>query len=482
MDILHHADSPHFEQGHSVSSSGPEPLEGKFPPRPPNLMHRPGAAVLTRDGVLRVGEFTLSLDAMLRHLHAFARMTSRIAATFPTQEALIKVLPNAEIPILPSALDFNEAFDTFKAAQAREILDVDFIRTIRRLESLREGSGLSTGELETIRNLLITGARLATVCAGVDAAMWNGLQYRSLLERGKDWVFDRAGSVRLSDSRIQAKLLPMPFEEFDVRSRRIDVDLMAQRIELRDDGSLPVRVVCSAEHQAAEILSQGKLTRSIHLSQGAIEGRLVVRKGSGEDSPDSKLYSGIHRMEDIFSALKLGQAASHLVDSMRREGIDLVRLCQFIDRPVAMGLKGCLEALPVQVHTRLADVDEWATLFDAPRSRQLREDERSDLGTLLLDAEICLNVVGHLQSVTQNSDSKSLWRKLWAASLRDREVKAAQRLVNDPPRPMTCDCAGAAGVASSAAMLLGYHAEDRVGAAWRVPENPVVSLAWALNR
>jgi len=341
---------------------------------------------------------------------------------------------------------------------------------------------LSTGELQTIRALLMLGARLATVCAGLDDAMGGALEYRSLLQRGKDWVFDRAGSVRLSDRRIQDKLLPMPFEEYHVRSRRIDADLMAQRIELRDDGSLPVRVVCSAEHQAAEILSQGKLTRSIYLSQGAIEGRLVVLKGSGEDSPDSTLYSAIHRIEDVFSALKLGQAASHLVDSMRRDGVDLVRLCQFIDRPVAMGLKVCLEALPVQAHTRLSDVDEWAPLFDAPRSRQLRDDERSDLGTLLLDAEICLNVVGHLQSATQDPDSNSLWRKLWAASLRDREVKAAQRLVNNPPPPMTCDCSGAAGVASSAAMLLGYHAEDRVGAAWRVPENPVVSLAWALNR
>ncbi len=257
---------------------------------------------------------------------------------------------------------------------------------------------------------------------------------------------------------------------------------MAQRIELRDDGSLPVRVAGSAERQAAEILSQGKLARSTCLSQGAIEGSLVVRKGSGEGSPDSTLYSAIHRIEDVFSALKLGQAASRLVDSMRRDSVDLVRLCQFIDRPVAMGLKVCLEALPVQVHTRLSDVDEWAPLFDVPRSRQLTDDERNELGTLLLDAEICLNVVGHLQSVTQDPDSKSLWHKLWAASLRDREVKAAQRLVNSPPPPMTCDCAGAAGVASSAAMLLGYHAEDRVGAAWRVPENPVVSLAWALNR
>lgn len=432
--------------------------------------------------MLRVGEFTLSLDGMIRHLHAFAKITSRIAATFPTQDDLVKVLPNAEIPILPAAPDFTEAFNTFKAVQARNIVDLDFIRASRKLESFREGEGLSNEELEKVRDLLMTGARLATVCAGVDTAMGVALEYRSLFQRGKDWVFDWAGSVRLSDGRIQTKLLPMPFEEYNVRSRRIEADLMAQRIALRDDGSASVRLVGGAERQAAEILSQGTLARSIRLSQGSVEGELVVHARGEEGVPVGTLYSEVHRIEDVFSALKLGQAASRFLDAMRHDRVDLVRMCQFIDRTVAMGLKACLEALPPQAHTRLADVDEWAPHFDSSCSSPLSDDERGDLGTLLLDAEICLLVTGHLQCVTQDPSSKDLWRKLWAASLRDREIKTAQSLVNSPPPPLECDCSGAAGVAGSAAMLLGYHAEDRVGAAWRVPENPVVSLTWALNR
>lgn len=482
MDTSPHFHSPRSVEAKPVASSHLDPLDGMFPPRNPNPTRSVIAAVLARDGVLRVGEFTLSLDGMMRHLNAFAKITSRIATTFPTQDDLVKVLPDAEIPILPAALDFTEAFNTFKAVQARQIVDVDFIRASRKLDSLREGEGLSTGELEAIRHLLMTGARLATVCAGVDAAMGRALEYRSPLQRGKDWVFDRAGSVRLSDSRIQSRLMPMPFEEYHVHSRRIEADLMAQRIGLRNDGSASVRIVGGAERQAAEVLSRGTLARSIRLSQGSVEGDLVVYARDGEGMPGGALYSEAHRIEDVFSAMKLGQAASRFLESMRRDRIDLVRLSQFIDRSVAMGLKACLEALPPQVHTRLSDVDEWAPLFDTQRSRPLSDDERGDLGTLLLDAEICLLVAGHLQCVTQAPGSRDLWRKLWAAALRDREVKAAQMLVNIPPAPLECDCSGAAGVAGSAAMLLGYHAEDRVGAAWRVPENPVVSLTWALNR
>jgi hypothetical protein len=157
-------------------------------------------------------------------------------------------------------------------------------------------------------------------------------------------------------------------------------------------------------------------------------------------------------------------------------------LCKFIDRSVALGLKVCLEALPPQAHTRLSDVDAWASRFDTQRSRPLTDEDRGELGTLLLDAEMCLQVVGHLQCVTRTPNAQALWSKLWAVSLRDREVKAAQRLVNGPTSLLECDCSGAAGALGSAAMLLGFHAEDRVGAAWRVPENPVVSLAWALHR
>lgn len=351
MDTSPHLPSPGFVETNPGSNPNVESLDGALPPRNPNPTRPASAAVLARGGVLRVGEFTLSLDGMIRHLHAFAKITSRIVATFPTQDDLVKVLPNAEIPILPAALDFPEAFDAFKAVQAREIVDVDFIKASRRLESLREGEGLSARELETIRNLLITGARLATVCAGVDAAIGSALEYRSPLQRGKDWVFDRAGSVRLSDSRIQSKLIPMPFEEDHVRSRRIDADLMAQRIELRDDGSASVRVVGGAERQAAEFLSRGTLARSICLSQGAVEGSLVVRERSGDGLPGDTLYAAVHRVEDVFSALKLGQAASRFWDRCAEMELTSFVCADLLIVPLPWGLRHVLR-LFLPRHTR----------------------------------------------------------------------------------------------------------------------------------
>lgn len=434
-------------------------------------------ATLSRDGMLHVGSFRLCREVMIKQLDTFARVATRVVRYFPNEEALVRVLPNGEIPVPPASIGFGSAYETFKLVQSQEIRDVDFLRGSRKIESLKEGGLLSGDDIEFVRDLLMKGARLATVCAGIDQAMEAAQSYRSMVKRGKDWLVDHAGSVGVRDGRIQARLREMPFEDFDVRSLRIDADLMAQRIALRDDGSIVVASVSRAEHQAAALLQRGALSRRVALSRAGIEGELSVRNDRGE-----ALYAETHRVPEVFSALQLGKAASRLLSDLARQRVDLVRLCRFMDRPTAMGLKICLGAIPQQAHTRLGDVDEWASRFESKRPLTISDDERADLGAQLLDAHLCLLVASHLQVVTQSDDARAFWRRLWGGAIGDRDVQAAQGLVSTEPSPLTCDCAGAAEVLGNAAMLLGYHAEDRTGAGWRAPENPVVSLTWAMTR
>lgn len=480
MEFSPHLNSQSNPKSAAQAPQPAEPLGGVLPSvgpyHAPDHASAPSDAVVTKDGMLHIGAFTLSLDAMTRSLGMIAKMCKRIPDTFPTESALCNVLPDGNIPVPASSLPFSEAFEGFKRAMAGTVRDIDFLRCQRKLEGLSVDKGLSREELLDIRGLLIEGARIATTCTGIDDGFERALSYRSMLQRGRDWIVDRAGSANLFDPRIQNKLQVMPFEAFNPQSLRIGVDLLAQRIELRDDGSPVVRDVCKVEYAAAELLEQGVLSRTTTLSRGGIDAHVCV------SSEHRRLFSGTSRVNDVFSALQLGQSASRLISSLTSQSVDLVRLCKFVDRSSATGLQVCLEALPTQAHIRLSDVDEWAPCFEAEPRKALSDNERHDLGALLLDAEVCLFIVGHLRAVCSGKENEAFWRRLWSVGIKDLDVRAARDLVNDAPALFSCDCAGAQSVVSSAAMMLGFTGEDRSGAGWRVPENSVASLAWAMTQ
>ncbi len=418
----------------------------------------------------------LPIEVMARSLGSVARMCKRIPEKFPTEVALGNVLPGGNLPIPIASLEFSQAFEGFRRAIAGTIRDIDFVRWQRRVEALSPEKGMSREELLDLRSVLMEGARIATTCTAIDDGLARALSYRSTLQRGRDWLVDRAGSTNLLDPRIQSRLQVMPFEPFNSRSLRIGCDLMAQRIELRDDGSPAVRAVCTVERAAADLLEQGELSRAITVVGGGIEAHFEVSSKHGQ------LFSHAQRVEDVFCALQLGQSASRLLSSLSSERVDLVRLCRFVDRSSATGVQVYLESLPEQTHVRLSDLDEWAPRFEAGQRKPLSDDERHDLGALLLDAEVCLFIVGHLRAVCSGKENEAFWRSLWSVGIKDRDVSAARGLVNDPPALFACDCEGAQSVVSNAAMMLGFTGEDRTGAGWRVPQNSVASLAWVMSQ
>jgi hypothetical protein len=158
-------------------------------------------------------------------------------------------------------------------------------------------------------------------------------------------------------------------------------------------------------------------------------------------------------------------------------------MARLFDREAALGIHSAMARLSPQVHARLDDVDDWAARFEGEGNIALTHAERHDLAVLLLDAEICLSIAAELQSEVKGFSQRAFWRSLWATAFRDREVFRGIRLCNDLPSPLSGDMRAAVEVASNAAMLLGFSGWDRGrGPAWRIPENPLMSVTWAMHR
>ena len=435
--------------------------------------------VIAPDGSLCVGLFKIPTEMLSLRMRDASRLTERIPRRFPTVAELQRALSENSIRVPPSPVHFPSALATFKRAVEGELRGSRFADTARRIDRLSPGQALSAADVGDLRGVLIDAVHVATVCAAVDQSHYEALNHRSVLQRGRDWLIDRVGPTRIRDPRIRARLAPMPFEEFSPTEIRVDADVWAQRLALAEDGSSVVRSICAAEHYVAEVLSKSSFEPRVRACHGGLEGKFIVSSRSSRRA----IFSIEHRIQDVFAALELGRSVSQWIAGLLNENIDLVRLCKFFDRGAALGVQGNLNRWAPQVHARLNDIDDWADRFDGDGERALSDEERHDLAVLLLDAEICLHIAGHVQNVVRGVPQRDFWRRMWSASLQDREISRGMDLANRLPAPLMNDCHGAAEVVTNAAMLLGFSREDRGrGPCWRVPENPLTSLTWAMNR
>jgi hypothetical protein len=406
-------------------------------------------------------------------------LTEKVARLFPSVFAIERALGNDSVQVPPAAIDFARAFETFKRAMEGSLRGFHFMDTARAVDRLSVGQEISPSFLGELRSSLIEAAHVATVCAAIDQTYFGTMSHRSLLERARDWLVDRSRNVKMKDPRIRARLTPGVFEELSPTVLRVDADLWAQRIALCDDGSPKVHQICASEHGVAGMLSQGSLERAVGMVRGGLEGKLRVGTGGASES----VFVAEFRIENVFDALELGRSASRLLTQLEKQKIDLVRMCRLVDRDAALGVKANLDRLSREAHARLDEIDDWAARFKAHQSHPLSREERHDVAVLLLDAEICLYIAGHVQNVVSSPDKRSFWGSLWSASLSDREVRCGMDLAHNLPAPLESDCHGAANVVTNAALLLGFSNEDRQrGAAWLIPENPLASLTWAMTR
>lgn len=482
-------DPPHVETMHSIPQSGPHPagvpqgdvidLVGESFTIPRPWIESPRAATLTADGSLTIGHFKIPTERLSARLRDAGRLTEKVARLFPSIGALERALRKDSVQVPSASIDFARAFETFNRAMEGSLRGFHFMDTARAVDRLSVKQEISSSFLGELRNTLIDAARVATVCAAIDQTYFGTMSYRSPLERAKDWLIDRSRNLKIRDPRIRARLTPAVFEELCPTVLRVDADLWAQRIALSDDGSPEVRRICASEHHVADLLSQGIFERSVSLVRGGMEGQLRV----GSESAPASLFSAEFRIESVFAALQLGRSASRLLTQLEKQKIDLVRMCRFVDREAALGVKTNLERVSPEMHARLDDIDEWGPRFEAHESYPLSREERHELAAILLDAEICLYIAGHMQNVVSGSDKRSFWGSLWSASLSDKEVLCGMNFAHNLPAPLDSDCHGAGNVVTNAALMLGFSNEDRSrGAAWRIPENPLASLTWAMTR
>ncbi len=470
QSVAHSAGVP---QGTSID------LAGESFPVPGIGMVSAKSASLSPDGSLTIGHFKIPADTLSERLRDAGRLTDTVSRLFPSISALVRALRNDSVQVPPEAIDFARSFETFKRAMEGSLRGFHFTDTARAVDRLSVGQELSSAFLGELRNSLIDAARVATVCTAIDQTYFGTISHRSPLERARDWLVDRSRNLKIRDPRIRARLTPAVFEELCPTVLRGDADLWAQRIALSDDGSPEVRRICASEQHVADVLSQGIFERSVSLVRGGMEGQLRV----GSESAPESLFSAEFRIESVFAALQLGQSASRLLTQLEKQKIDIVRMCLFVDSEAALGIKANLERVSPEMHSRLDDVDEWAIRFEAHESDPLSREERHELAARLLDAEICLYIAGHMQNVVNGRDNRAFWGSLWSASLSDREVRCGMDLAHNLPAPLGSDCDGAANVVTNAALLLGFSNEDRPrDAAWRIPENPLASLTWAMTR
>jgi len=454
-------------------------LVGEFFTIPRLRVAGPRPASLAPDGSLTIGHFKIPADRLSERLRDAGRLTDRVSRLFPSISALERALRNDSVQVPSASIDFGGAFETFKRAMDGSLSGFHFMNIARAVDRLSVKQEIPASFLGELRNTLIDAARVATVCAAIDQTYFGAMSHRSPLERARDWFIDRCRNLKIGDPRIRARLTPTVFEELSPSVLRVDADLWAQRIALSDDGSPEVHRICASEHHVAGVLSQGVFQRSVSLIRGGMEGQLRV----GTESATESMFSAEIRIESVFAALQLGRTASRLLTELEKQKIDLVRMCRFVDRDAALGVKANLERLSREAHSRLDDIDDWAARFEAHEAHPLSREERHDVALLLLDAEICLYIAGHVQNVVSGSDNRTFWGSLWSASLSDRQVRCGMNLAHNLPALLESDCHGAANVVTNAALLLGFSNEDRPrDAAWRIPENPLASLTWAMTR
>jgi hypothetical protein len=384
------------------------------------------------------------------------------------------LIPDGSVVKPPGSEDIHAAWaslnDVFGEGQFR--------RDIQPWMVLLAGSTkdrvLRPEELMQLRDLLRTGARIATACCALDDTLSLRAQNRTVTQRAFDWFARRTNATFQATERY---LHARPFQDYHPQFLRIELDKWAQRIDLRTDGSPLVFMVCEREALARKVLDSGPYHREVSLKEGVVCSRLVVR----DERDGSVVLESEHKVKELFSILSLAQSASQLLQDLQKEGVDIARLCAMSHRDAFVGMSLCLTKISPQTHIHLDSVDFWAPRFDVQRSSALSYQDVAELGALLLDAEAVLYTVSHLREALFRDSNVSLWLSKWKRGIYDKECRAALRLVNERRPPLDCNCDQAGEIAATAALILGYSSDERVGSSWNVPESPLQSVAWILD-
>lgn len=471
--MLNTASSPSATASNGDSPSArvanePAPLTGVLP-----RAALPTARI-TPEGRFVLGKVSFPAESIADSLRMAGKLSNAMRTYFQGASDINLVISDGAVIKPAGSEDIHAAWASLDDVFG----DQEFRRDIHPWMVALGGSSkervLDASELMKLRDLLRMGAKIATACCAVDETLANRRDERPVTRRALDWVARRKDPVMQATKDYLRK---QPFLDYHPQFLRIELDKWAQRIDLRSDGSPLVQIVCGREALARRVLESGPYSREVRLAGGVISSRLEVK----DEQSGGVVLQSEHSLKNLYSILSLAQSASQLLQVLDRQRVDLARLCSMSNRESFIGMSLCLTKILPQTHLRFESVDSWAPRFDVTQSQALSGEDVAELGALLLDAEAVLYTVSHLQAALLGEGRESLWRSRWAKAMNDKECRAALRLLNERPTPLTCNCDEAGEVAATAALILGYSSDERTAALWNIPESPLQSFAWILE-
>ncbi len=452
-----------------VKGRGEALLGGALPARPAE----PRLGFISGEGRLSLGKIEIPVEKVSNDLHRFTKLCVALKGFFKTgaslQSFIGKVVPN-----LPeNSAPLPQSLDALRDLFADGNIEGRAYRWRRLLDSAAGMRTLSEGEVQDLRAVLSTATLITTAVCAIDRGV--GAPRRRFLSEIIEVMKARFKFPPTDVDRYQREV---PFDEHEPYYLRLELDRWAQRIQLGDDGSPLIRVVCKAEHFAARVLHDGHLEQVARIQ----ESRLLVNASVRRPSDGWVAFAAELTVPHLYSVLMLAQSATRLIEEMNKEGGNLVRMCRMASRGAGMAMQVRRRAITDATLSRFDDLSEWAPRFDTGAISALSQKEGAELAELLIDAEALLHVMDALKDVLAQPWSEKWWRSRWSDAISDRDVKAALRLMQLKAAMLECDFSSAADLARSGSLALGFSPEDRTGGVWQVPENQVHSLAWIFCR
>ena len=431
-------------------------------------------ARVTPEGRFVLGKVSFPAESIAESLRTAGKLSTAMRSYFQGPNDINRLIPDGSVVKPAGAEDMHAAWasldDVFGEGEFRR----DIHPWMLILADSSKERVIEAPELMKLRDLLRMGARIATACCAIDETLLNRRDERPVARKAFDWVTRRVDPLWHA---TQSYLRVQPLQDYHPQFLRIELDKWAQRIDLRKDGSPLVRLVCEREALARQVLESGPYRREVSLAKGVISSRLEVR----DEKSGGTVLQAEHKLKELYSILALARSGSKLLQGLESQGVNLARLCALSSRESFVGMSLCLTKISPQTHIRIDSVDSWASRFDTQHVNVLSAEDVAELGALLLDAEAVLYTVSHLQAALLGEGRVAFWRSMWTKATTDKECRAALRLVDQQPSPLTCNCDEAGEVAATAALVLGYSSDERTGASWSIPESPLQSFAWILD-
>lgn len=419
------------------------------------------------DGIISLGGPSVRRDDLLDLVSQLERLCRQLHGSVESK-AIIPALKRAqEHSILSRGVDPD-----YRISSAPRLAERAAWCRARLKETWRPV--LKEHELSELRRVLIDGHHTVSLCATLREALDSDVRPRRARERLVSVLTRLAG--RSESSPACATGCEWLIDQPALSVFSADLDRSAQRIKLGIDGGDGVRRQVAEEFRAARLLARFRYEVTVVPNQGALSAvvELIPRGGSYEPIVLEQ------DVDQVVGALVLTNKARSNLKCIADFKANPVVLCGLVDRSEAGLMRYSLAQLSTRHRHGADELTPWLGRLREDRYRPLDREERHSLGILMLEAQCLLSANIALDAVLGSKALQSHWRSLWMKASNDMNVRAALALLPSFSAPEAWG--DACRIAGAVARLVGIHPEDIKFSGWSTRENPLLSLAWLLQR